>query len=52
MHMQLSKNKKKKQKYKHKLLLFFFSTNKLSTQVEYWLVKTEQNGEKGKKIKK
>ena len=41
-----------KQKYKHKILLIFFSTNKLSTQVEYWLVKTEQNGEKGKKLKK
>ena len=49
MHMQLSKNKTKKQKYKHKILLIFFSTNKLSTQVEYWLVKTEQNGEKEKK---
>ena len=43
------------QKRKHKnkntstKFCYYFSTNKLSTQVEYWLVQTEKNGEKGKK---
>ena len=46
------------QKRKHKnkntstKFCYFFSTNKLSTQVEYWLVQTEKKWRERKKNKK